>query len=260
MANEHIETLVLLGLGALFSIFAAYRAARRRDTFRSGAAAHGWTYAPTDWMVHSEFSRSGGIFNRGHKHRFKNVISGVHDGRDFVAFDFTYTTTTHRDGKKRSQSHHYGVVAVDVQTSLPRLHVAPESIFGRLIGSVTNTDIELESDAFNQVFTVNCADRKFASDVLHPRMMELLLTYPHLGWHFHRHYLLGTQSGTFSFDAVVERLMAFDSVLDAIPAFVWNDPAYQVPASPTSPASRTFTTSTLNSPPSPQTTQLQGPS
>jgi hypothetical protein len=251
MANDHLETLVLLGLGGLCSIFAAYRARRRRDTFRSGAAAYGWTYAATDWMVLSEFSRSGGIFSRGHKHRVRNVVSGVHDGRDFVAFDFTFTTTTTRDGKKRSQAHHYGVVALDVQATFPRLRVTPEGIFGRLVGAVTNTDIEFESDAFNQAFTVNCTDRKFATDVLHPRMMELLLTYPDVGWHFHRHYLLGTQSGTFSFEDITERLTAFDAVLDAVPTFVWNDPVYQ------STASRTLT---MNPPALPQPTQPQGPS
>ena len=57
-------------------------------------------------------------------------------------------------------------------------------MIGRLIGRLTNRDIELESEDFNRAFTVSCPDRKFASDVLHPRMMEFLLQHRALAFRF----------------------------------------------------------------------------
>ena len=62
--------------------------------------------------------------------------------------------------------------------SLPPLSVDPENFLERFVGRLTGNDIDLESEEFNRAFTVGCPDRKFASDVLHPQMMEFLLAAP----------------------------------------------------------------------------------
>lgn len=72
-------------------------------------------------------------------------------------------------------------------------------------------DIELESEKFNRAFLVTCEHRKFASDVLHPRMMELLLGRPGLGWRFEGDSMTGVRRGQH------------DALVDAIPEFVWRD-------------------------------------
>ena len=45
----------------------------------------------------------------------------------------------------------------------------PEGCWTGSSGGLAGNDIELESDDFNRAFSVSCPDRKFASDVLHPR-------------------------------------------------------------------------------------------
>ncbi|MEZ5191462.1 MAG: DUF3137 domain-containing protein [Nocardioides sp.] len=57
------------------------------------------------------------------------------------------------------------------------------------------TDIELESEDFNRAFTVTCSDRKFASDVLHPRMMEFLLAHTEASFRSDRRYVLTVSAG-----------------------------------------------------------------
>lgn len=221
--------LAIVGIVVLRHRRSVFRAQKRRESFRKGAAANGWTYASTDPKVLAEFVTLGGIFGQGQKRRVRNVVTGVHDGRDFVAFDYIYTTVVRTNGKKRTRTHPYGIVAVTLGTQgvFPALSVTPEGAMGRLAGAVANTDIKFESDAFNRAFTVNCDDRKFASDVLHPRAMQVLLTYPQVGWNFHDKYLVGATFGAFSFEEIAERLIAFDALLDTVPTFVWNDPAYQ---------------------------------
>jgi hypothetical protein len=226
------HTLILLTIVGIIFIRhrrSLNRAHKRRESFRNGAAANDWTYAPTDPKVLSEFVALGGIFSLGQKRRVRNVVTGTHDGRDFVAFDYIYTTVTRSNGKKRTRTHPHGIVALalDAQGTFPTLSVTPEGTMGRFTGAIANTDIKFESDDFNRAFTVNCDDRKFASDVLHPRAMEVLLAYPQVGWNFHDKYLVGATFGTFSFEDIAERLIAFDALLDTVPAFVWNDPAYQ---------------------------------
>ena len=68
--------------------------------------------------------------------------------------------------------------------SLPPLSVDPENFLDRFVGRLTDNDIDLESEDFNRAFTVSCPDRKFASDVLHPQMMEFLLEHRQVGWRF----------------------------------------------------------------------------
>ena len=109
------------------------------------------------------------------------MVTGTQDGRPFVAFDYVYyTTETSTDAQghssSREVSHTYGVVALTVGVAFPPLEVAPEGFVSRIVGRLTDHDIDLESEDFNRAFTVSCPDRKFASDILHPRMMEFLLS------------------------------------------------------------------------------------
>ena len=61
---------------------------------------------------------------------------------------------------------------------MPPLSVDPENFLDRFVGRLSGNDIDMESEEFNRAFTVSCPDRKFASDVLHPQLMEFLLAAP----------------------------------------------------------------------------------
>jgi hypothetical protein len=99
--------------------------------------------------------------------------------------------------------------------------VTPEGLVGRFFGRLTNSDIELESEDFNRAFTVTCPDRKFASDVLHPRMMEFLLQRPELAWRFDRDSMLMIRSGPQTTSEIDAKLATMDAIGDQIPEFVW---------------------------------------
>jgi hypothetical protein len=212
---------VAIGIGYL-----GYLAAKkRREGMAALAQARGWTYAERDdrWQTHF----AGSPFGLGHDRRCSNVLQGTHDGRAFVAFDFVYhTTQTQTTGKTtttREVAHPFGIVAIDMGASFPSLEVTPEGFIGRFIGRLTDRDIELESEDFNRAFTVTCPDRKFASDVLHPRMMELLLQWPELAWRFDADSLLAIRPGKHDVAEIEAKLAALDAILDNIPEFVWRE-------------------------------------
>lgn len=215
-----------LALVLAFAALGAYLAKKRRDEFRAFAATRGWTYAERDdrWCHHFE----GQPFGQGHDLRARNVVTGQHDGRGFVAFDFVFhTTETSRNSQghttTREVSHDYSIVAVDTGVAFPRLQVTPEGFFTRFVGKLLNKDIELESEEFNRAFTVTCEDRKFASDVLHPRMMETLLAVRDIGWGFTGTWVLAYEPGQHTLPELERRLGALDAVLDGIPEFVWRE-------------------------------------
>jgi hypothetical protein len=48
-------------------------------------------------------------------------------------------------------------------------------LFDKIAGAFGFDDIDFESEAFSRRFHVKSSDRRFAYDVIHPRMMEFLM-------------------------------------------------------------------------------------
>jgi hypothetical protein len=219
---------VVLGFGLVGLVgYLGYLAAKkRREEFAALAAARGWTYAAQDDRYVDRFA--GAPFGQGHDRRAENVLTGTHDTRPFAAFDYRYSTTsTSTDAQGRTTTHtevhRFSVIELEVGVRLPELSVTPEGFLGRLVGRLTNTDLEFESEQFNRAFTVTCEDRKFATDVIHPRMMEYLLTVPDLAWSFRDSALVTISSGNHSLPLLDQTLKQIDGVLDLVPEFVWKD-------------------------------------
>lgn len=220
-----LPVLLVVGIGVvvLVGVLAFLAEKKRREMLQGVAAVRGWQYTQRDdaWAQHFE----GAPFGHGHNRQAHNILRGAHDGREFVGFDFVYhTTQTSTDAQGRTSSrevsHWYSVLALRAADGLPRLEVNPEGFFGRALGKLTNRDIELESEEFNRAFTVSSPDRRFASDILHPRLMEQLLLTRDVGWKIDQGWILAIEPGRHDVDDMDRRLAVIDGVLDAVPDFV----------------------------------------
>ena len=207
----------------LFAVVAAVigyqQSKRRREAMAAFAASRGWTYVPEDDALVHRFS--GIPFGQGHGRRAQNVLLGTHDGRPMVAFDYEYRTTSGSGKNRRTTTHHYSVLVIHAGAVFPNLSVTPQNIVSGFFGRVFNSDIELESEDFNRAFLVSADDRKFASDVLHPQLMEILLRWTEVGWRFERDSMISVRSGHHDLAEVDAKLGHLDAILDAIPEFVW---------------------------------------
>ena len=228
MDSGLLVVIVVLVVAAfiVIAVMSAIAAKKRREGIAALAAARGWTYVERDDRWADAFQDSP--FGIGHNRKATNVLTGEFDGRPFVSFDYVYYTTetsTDSEGRTttREVSHPYGVAGLDMGASFPALEVTPAGMFGRFVGRLTNTDIELESEEFNRAFTVNCPDRKFASDVLHPRMMELLLQSQDAAFRFDRRWILDCEPGQVPLEHIEPRLSRVDAIVDQIPEFVWKE-------------------------------------
>ena len=184
LSNGAFLALFLLGLAIVLgvAILSYVQAKKRREAMLAFASSRGWTYAVAEPRLVGRFH--GAPFGIGFGQRASNVIYGKHDGRDLVSFDYEYKTRSGSGKDETTTTHHYSVLGLSMGALLPSLTVDPEGFFDRVVGRLTGGDIDLESEDFNRAFTVSCPDRKFASDVLHPQMMEYLLQHPQLGWRF----------------------------------------------------------------------------
>jgi hypothetical protein len=209
-----VIALVLVVVGVI-------QAKKRREAMAGFAASRGWRFAASDDSLVNRFQ--GTPFGDGSGRRATNVVYGEHDGRAMVAFDYEYTTTSGTGENRQRTTHHWSVLAVSMGVLMPDLSVEPEGMLGRMIGRLTNTDIEMESEDFNRAFTVRSPSRKFAFDVLHPQMIEMLMRWPELGWRFEGDSMLVVRNGRHSIQEVDAKLTVMDAILDKIPEFVWKD-------------------------------------
>ena len=217
------------GVALLFAAFLAiavavvvlvYLAAkRRREELAAFAAARGWRYETEQPLLVDRFS--GPPFGLGFGRRAYNVLYGSHDGRDLVSFDYEYKTRTSNGKQTTTHTHRFSVLGLSMGVFMPSLSVDPENLLDRFVGRLTGGDIDLESEDFNRAFTVTCADRKFASDVLHPRMMEFLLQHRRLGWRFEQDSMLVIATGARTPAQIDATLGVMDGITDLVPEFVW---------------------------------------
>jgi hypothetical protein len=206
----------LLAVAVLVVVLAFRRVLARRRALAAWAARRGWRYEVAQPLLVDRFT--GPPFGLGEARRATNAVFGHHDGRDLVAFDYEYVA---QGGDGRRQRHSFSVLALQMGVPMPPLRVDPEGWLDRFVGRLTGDDVDLESDDFNRAFQVRCPDRRFASDVLHPRMMELLLEHPQLGWRFEQDSMLVVAAGRRTPAQLDATLAVMDAITDLVPEFVW---------------------------------------
>jgi hypothetical protein len=210
LAVVSIPVVALIALALNF-------AARRRDFLKArayGAAQLGWYPAPPNpWLVEV----AARLFQRG---RAGEMVTGGFRGRGVYVLDYSYTTG---QGQTTSTNHGH-LVALSLPVALPPLTLDAVSKLARL----TSRDLELESKAFNDAFRITCADNRYASAVLHPRMMEWMLVNPGLRWQLAGNTLVSWGAGLWALPDVLARLEAMNGVIDRIPPFVFRDYGHPV--------------------------------
>ena len=221
-----LRLVPLLGVVALVAVAVVgvrrYRADRdRRLGLFAFATQHGWDYRGIDdtglamrWSVRP--------FGIGYDRRAAQVVSGATGGRSFVAFDYTYTADLPRtDGTPDKVTVRHRITVLPLPGPLPAMEITREDALSRVRSALVD-DLDLESDAFNRRFRVQCADRKVATDVLHPRTMEALLRIDRPGSICVAGAdLLAVDKGPHTASTVLRDLAALTAVADGIPGFVW---------------------------------------
>jgi hypothetical protein len=217
VGNVLVGIAVLLAIGVLVVYLGLRKAIARRRLLAAYAVTRSWRYEREQPLLVGRFS--GPPFGIGESRRAYNALFGTHRGRALVAFDYEYETKK-IDGKQ-TETHVFSVLALNTGVPMPPLRVDPEGFLDRLVGGIFGGDIDLESEEFNSAFSISCPDRKFASDVLHPRMMEYLLQHRQVGWRFEQDSMLTVVQGQRTpaqIDAIIE---VMDGITDLVPEFVW---------------------------------------
>lgn len=170
-------------VGVIIALIVAMEMAarKRREALAALAAELGWRFDPRKDRDHDEEYAYFEYFRRGHSRVAYNTLSGSVeiDGHGYwaKAGDFQYMVTRHNGKTTQTDTYRFSYLIVHSPfgRTLPTLLIRPEGIFDKMAGAFGFDDIDFESVEFSRRFYVRSDDKRFAYDVIDPRMMEFLL-------------------------------------------------------------------------------------
>lgn len=168
--------LAFLALAGLIWYAAHLRAERRRRALEFLAAQRGWQFDPGPDRSHDDRYSHFAFFRQGRRRAAYNTMRGTLeiDGRSYRAQGGDYRYTVSHGKSSTTYRTSYLIVHLPFVV-VPELHVRREGFFDRVAGAFGFDDIDFESEEFSRRFHVKSGNRRFAYDVIHPKMMEFLL-------------------------------------------------------------------------------------
>jgi hypothetical protein len=210
-----VFTIVVLA-AIVVAIYGRYAAGKRRKELLAWAQSRGFDFEPEKRYDfdgrYPGFSR----LNQGHSRYAYNVISGALTDKEFLGFDYHYTTGS---GKNR-QDHHFSAIILTSPILLKPLFIRPENFLDKITEFVGFDDIDFESAEFSSKFYVKSPDKRWAYDVIHPRMMEFLLAEPLFTIQFDTVYIMASRNTTFSIDDYEEAIEVIDGIIERFPEYL----------------------------------------
>ena len=146
----------------------------RRQKLAAVARHLGLTYYPGGYYDLEDRFKYFELFQRGDSRHSYDLIAGHKDKIEVMLFDYSYETGS---GKNRTTHRRTAcILTLPIRHYFPYVVIRPEGFFDKLASAVGFNDIDFESVEFSKKYFVKSKDRRFAYDVIHPRMMEYLLS------------------------------------------------------------------------------------
>ncbi len=99
---------------------------------------------------------------------------------DVKEFDYSYVPVSRLEG---GDARRFSCAIASVEAMCPALAVEPETFLTTIADRGTLRDVEFESERFNRIFRVRCANPEFAHALIDAQMMEWLMDLKDL-WGF----------------------------------------------------------------------------
>jgi hypothetical protein len=252
--NPVVVILVVLVVGVVIylSVKAAQAYAERERQRLAGLSrwgpANGFRFSPGDpWNLDGRYLGTADIGGGHDRYAFETLTreSPVPAALFRYHFKTWETRTVTRNGRtyteRYEETHWRRYLIVELGAPLPHLFLRPEGLFDRLAGFIGFDDIDFESEEFSKRYFCKSEDRQFAYAVIHPQMMEWLMTRRFAGELRQGLLVMDVSGGPHTPEgcqAVWEDAVGF---VNRIPDFVWQDYAKRPPIKLPEPAPLTVT-------------------
>ena len=177
---EIVIFIIVVALIIVAAFYSHQQQAARRTALAQFAADRGWQFDPDNDSSHDSRYSHFSVFAQGHSRYAYNTLRGAATIAEIAwpmqMGDYHYATTS--SNGKTTTTHHHRLSYLIVDTpylGAPDLFVRSEGFLDSIASFLGFDDIDFESAEFSDRFIVKSSDKRFAYDVLHPRMMEFML-------------------------------------------------------------------------------------
>ena len=178
---EVVLVIVVLGFVVAGMVFAYRQAEKRRAALQAFAVNRGLSYTKDHDSAHDDRFARFGMFRRGHSRAALNTMEGT---ITIAERSIRVRTGDFRFREQRGSGKNRRTVTVKFSYLIvwnpfgvgPETIVRREGIFDRLKGVLGFDDIDFESIEFSKAYHVSSDDKRFAYDLIDPRMMEFIMS------------------------------------------------------------------------------------
>ncbi len=147
------------------------------------AQSRGWLFTTESDPHHDERYRQFSVFCQGHSRRAYNTITGTHEinghPHPVRMGDYVYQVTSHNGKTTTTTTYKLSYLILHLPYPMvPSLTIRREHLFDKIGAAIGFDDIDFEYSEFSRKFMVKSSDKRFAYDVVTPRMMEFLMASP----------------------------------------------------------------------------------
>jgi hypothetical protein len=173
--------VVFAAIALVMGLYAHRKQAARQAALAQLAQELGWQFDPGRDKHFSDRYPHVPLFSRGHSRFAHNRLQGALEiaGQRWPVQlgDYHYQVTSNSGKSQQTTTHRFSFLLVQLPFGgVPSVSIRKEHFFDRLASAVGFDDIDFESAEFSRRFHVKSDDKRFAYDLIHPRMMEFLLT------------------------------------------------------------------------------------
>lgn len=156
----------------LWSLWEWRGARAHADEHERFALEHGWQHLDRGAPYSLRFSRFP--FGAGSHQHQEHILRGTYNGMRCATFTHVFEDgVPGRDERTAPQL--FQITLAELSVDLPWLEIVPESAWNHAAQALGGMDVEVESHEFNRRWRVRAADRRYAHDMVDPRMIQRLL-------------------------------------------------------------------------------------
>jgi hypothetical protein len=215
MHDSLVIVLVLIAI-VVSIIYSIYATGKRRKELSGWALSKDLLFSPGKNSFFDSKYPNINCLQKGDSRYACNVMTGTLAGREFLGCDYHYATGS---GKSR-QEHDISLVIIKSPILLEPLFIRPENFLDKFAEFAGFNDIDFESAEFSKKFYVKSPNKKWAYDIIHPRMMEFLLASPEFSIQFDLLSIIAYRDTTFSPAEFDDAANLINGIFERIPDYV----------------------------------------
>ena len=169
-----IAFVLVVGIAAAWTIRNARVARTRKRSIAATVAANGFSYVAEDFSLVGKFF--GPPFETGSGQDARDVVAGTLAGGPFQTYVYSYDSESRdSDGSTTTVTHRFQVTWVPLPAKFPHVRLTPDHGRHHGLGLFEGHDIDTESAAFNERWSLRASDERVAHAILTGPMIERLL-------------------------------------------------------------------------------------